>query len=556
MKWFSISKPDLRLSLAGLVGVAGVVVVAVKKDSIFLGLSNLLRLSAGGDDKESAREKEWFVPGLQNLGNNCFLNVVLQALASCSSFHPYVGRFNEEYGTLDAEERDEIMPLTVALDKLLVELCGTFERKVVVSPREVMLEMSSYIPNFSLTSQQDAAEAFLHLLFSLREELSEFYAPVLHPLSVEPDWWVRVLHVKHTNHPSEPERWQKHFLGPFDGIIGTILTCRSCASQISFNSEFFHTLLLSPVLSYGLVNAVDCSLEDCLKHFIRAERVTNYHCRHCWHIGAVKYLSITNTSEVDIQKVEGCTQDFCDCSSLFNLERLPWSNEFSYTMKQSSITRSPKILCIQLHRASVDVLGQSVKIQGHVSFPLILDLSPYMNIWDKSINGNVPTQLGKSKYHQGHSCGAPCYVQSDAGGIFYVPKHERPDMIFKASEDQNFECSIDRDTDLSDGESCSTDRRIRYSNKKSEIHLTNQSKGNLYRLISVIQHFGRTGGGHYTVYRAVRSKPCTESCEGNSSEPLTTQWFHISDSQVYHVSESEVLAAEASLLFYEKLENM
>lgn len=34
------------------------------------------------------------------------------------------------------------------------ELCGTFERKMILSPRKVMLEMSSYIPNFSLTSQQ------------------------------------------------------------------------------------------------------------------------------------------------------------------------------------------------------------------------------------------------------------------------------------------------------------------------------------------------------------------------------------------------------------------
>lgn len=66
----------------------------------------------------------------------------------------------------------------------------------------------------------------------------------------------------------------------------------------------------------------------------------------------------------------------------------------------------------------------------------------------------------------------------------------------------------------------------------------------IYRLASVVQHFGRAGGGHYTVYRRV-----TSNLENGDEDH---QWFGISDSKVYIVSEEEVLAANASLLFYEK----
>lgn len=71
----------------------------------------------------------------------------------------------------------------------------------------------------------------------------------------------------------------------------------------------------------------------------------------------------------------------------------------------------------------------------------------------------------------------------------------------------------------------------------------------LFRLVTVVEHFGRTGSGHYTVYRSVRAalqEEKEEDCEELS-------WFSISDSEVCRVSESDVIGAEASLLFYERV---
>lgn len=74
----------------------------------------------------------------------------------------------------------------------------------------------------------------------------------------------------------------------------------------------------------------------------------------------------------------------------------------------------------------------------------------------------------------------------------------------------------------------------------------------LYRLVSVVEHFGRPGSGHYTVYRCVKDDSFKEDTD-NLFEPASVCWFCISDSVVYRVSVEDVLSAEASMLFYEKI---
>jgi hypothetical protein len=182
-------------------------------------------------------------------------------------------------------------------------------------------------------------------------------------------------------------------------------------------------------------------LEDCLRQFTVSEQVENYSCSHCWHIAAIKYLSLRGATEVilslkwsvypqllmasllekrnrfvhvqqtpfmhlslllhtlnssfffffsfgffalpllsmlvwyglfnfsdlllgrywvlymyylmvihdfvlqtEIKRLKSCNeQDSCTCHLLVHLENLPWSNNFSRTLKQLSIARSPKV---------------------------------------------------------------------------------------------------------------------------------------------------------------------------------------------------------------------
>ncbi|KAL6993052.1 ubiquitinyl hydrolase 1 [Sarracenia purpurea var. burkii] len=242
VKWVSAS--GFHISLAGLLGVAGLI-LAVRGGKT----RNFNRLS-WSSDRDGSLEKLWVVPGLQNLGNNCFLNVILQALSSCSCFRSFLQKTLEESESLLGDEWVLSLPLTLALASLMEELGKIQSESMVLSPRKLMLVMDHYISNFNLDTQQDAEEAFFHILSSLREEVSSCYVPIcssLADVTAIPN--CRILALKAKVEQSDQERWQQSFLGPFDGILGSHLTCESCSFQISLDFQYFHTLHLSPVLS-------------------------------------------------------------------------------------------------------------------------------------------------------------------------------------------------------------------------------------------------------------------------------------------------------------------
>ncbi|XP_065874718.1 ubiquitin carboxyl-terminal hydrolase 27 isoform X2 [Euphorbia lathyris] len=463
------------------------------------------------------------------------------ALASCSYFQPFLQNVIKERELSTNEEWTESLQLTVALDALLEELSAFGERRNVVSPRKVMLAMADSIQNFSLTSQQDAEEAFLHLLSSLREEFSDSYTPNQSSLAdAFSSSNFRVLAPKRMEFMNEQERWQQWFLGPFNGVLSSRLTCQTCSSQISLNFQFFHSLPLLPVLENSGTIMVGCTLEDCLKRFVSADQVENYNCSNCWHIAAIKFLSLQGAKETEIETLRTCSmQDSCTCHSLPHLERLPWSNNFVCTLKQLTVARCPKILCIHLQRASINHFGEPVKLQGHVRFPLILNMLPFT--LEKL---QCQSQKPSSSFDYFN-------VQSDTRMLKSIYGQSTYSMVLAANK-RNIE---HMETILGKSSLCDF---IGYSDAlHTDVRLEANDEGPseplLYSLVSVVEHFGRVGGGHYTVYRSVRSESLKE-CNGENLKPsLSSQWFCISDSNVNSVSEEDVLGAEASLLFYERI---
>ncbi|XP_023634513.1 ubiquitin carboxyl-terminal hydrolase 27 isoform X2 [Capsella rubella] len=240
-----------HISFATILGFAGLVLAL--KDGRF---RNLKLFSARDED---SGDDSVHVPGLQNIGNNCFLNVILQALASCKDFRSFLQWVIEDARDTVAGELDQQFPLTFALSALLQELCVVGRRRSVSNPREVMLALTDYTRNFNLTSQQDAAEALLHLISSLQEEIVFCYRPIqsCNLSDVLFSRNLRMLAPTEGLHGLlELKRWHKHLRGPFDGILGSTLMCRTCSSQISLEFQFFHTLPLSPLLHSGGSNIV------------------------------------------------------------------------------------------------------------------------------------------------------------------------------------------------------------------------------------------------------------------------------------------------------------
>ncbi|KAL5175746.1 Ubiquitin carboxyl-terminal hydrolase 27 [Glycine soja] len=547
----------IGVTVGGLVGIVGAI-LALKDAKVAIPFT--LPWSFATDN--SSFEKSLFVPGLQNLQNNCFLNVVLQALASCFCFQSFLHSVIGECGSKDL---DENMPLALALATLLEELSSFSSERVTLSPRKMMLAMSNYIPNFNLTSQQDASEAFLHLLCLLREEFGGCYAPKMSSLAEIFASNNRILTPIQSDCQSEQERWQQLFLGPFDGILGSSLTCQSCSSQISINFEHFDCLPLSPVLSDTSTIRVGCTLVDCLKQFIVAEHVENYHCSQCWHNAAIKYLSIMEGNEVELEKLRRCSDpEICDCRKMYNLDKLPWSNRFSHTLKQLSMARCPRILCIQLKRVYMNVFGELVKLQGHISFPLILDVLSFMTTrlgvkkHDIDVQ-SVPLNLKYNKriFFPNHSD-----LQSEISTLKFSGLHGAKKEQIKSDgviddglvsstngqtlhNDTVFPCSGSSESIHSDTHMQSIDQ------VDVSCNLVPQETC-LYQLVSVVEHFGKAGSGHYTVYRSVRVE-FSEDVSDDYLNQTPMRWFCISDSQVHAVSVEDVLSSEASLLFYERI---
>ncbi|KAK7358886.1 hypothetical protein VNO77_00826 [Canavalia gladiata] len=546
----------IGVTVGGFVSIVGAI-LALKDRKVDIPFT--LPWSVGRDN---GFEKPLLVPGLQNLHNNCFLNVVLQALASCFCFQSFLLSVIQECGTKDL---DENMPLALSLATLLEELSSVGAERVILSPRKMMLAMSNYIPNFNLTSQQDAAEAFLHLLCSLKEEFGGCYAPKMSSLADIFASNNRILTPIQRDWQSEQERWQQLFLGPFDGILSSSLTCQSCSSQISINFEHFDCLPLSPVLSHSSTIRVGCTLVDCLKQFIVAEHVENYRCSHCWHSAAIKYLSVIEGNEVELEKLRKCSdQEICNCQKMYNLEKLPWSNRFTHALKQLSIARCPRILCIQLKRVHMNDFGELVKLQGHISFPLILDVSSFMttrlgvNTLEMDVR-SLPLNLMNNRKNTlpnhynmlseirtlklGGLCGAT-REQINSDGLIHDGFASSTNGQ-TLHDDAVFPCSGSSEIIHSDTDMQSIDKVDVSCNSVSQ-------ETCLYQLVSAVEHFGKAGSGHYTVYRCVRLQS-SEDVSDEYFNPTPMCWFCVSDSQVHTVSVEDVLSSEASLLFYERI---
>ncbi|KAL7104535.1 hypothetical protein ACP275_08G251400 [Erythranthe tilingii] len=535
-----VSNSGLKISIS--VGVLGAAVIALA-----LKFTRFIDFSSSYEEFDSPRF--WVVPGLENLGNNCFLNVVLQALASCTSFRKYLDEMVKEYGSLSVEERDENIPLVNALTSLVEELSTVRDKNTTLSPRKLMVAMDRYIPNFNLTSQQDAEEAFSRLLSSLREEISECCVPQNSSLADLPVVSnSRIVTTKSNEKESELQKWNRSFLKPFDGILGSILVCQSCSFQISLDFQLFHSLHLSPPLSSDETIMDGCTLEDCLKQFFVAEHIENYCCSNCWHTAAIDYLSVFSSDKTDIEKLKRCNKnDSCDCKKISSLESFPWLNRFSRTFKQMSIARSPKILCIHLPRASYNMFGESVKLLGHISFPSILDLSPFMNTGVEIKNTEPNLQISPLNRR---SREIRSFTYSNYQNLLLDPA--------KLNCKSTTEKSISSETMLEGPEASkpSSSDSTKSADGNMDVNLRlSPVRHQMYRLVSVVVHYGGGGGGHYTVYRKVRAKLGDENNFVALLESSIEQWFSISDSQVLSVSERDVFDANASMLFYEKIEN-
>uniref|UniRef100_M3ZIW1 Ubiquitin carboxyl-terminal hydrolase n=1 Tax=Xiphophorus maculatus TaxID=8083 RepID=M3ZIW1_XIPMA len=180
------------------------------------------------------------VVGLDNIGNSCYFNAVMQCL--CSTM-PFVEDL------LSQETRRELAKYAAAHKPPLLSC----------SPVQVMSTLPSVFPQFDSYTQQDAQELLLHLLDALHEDLKKRYANKIRSSKTE-STIVSDL---------------------FEGQLSYLTSFLHCGHEAR-NSQTF-TILSLPIPNGALLVCV--SVQDCLSLFFEETVLTGAEQTYCSDCG-------------------------------------------------------------------------------------------------------------------------------------------------------------------------------------------------------------------------------------------------------------------------------
>jgi len=413
------------------------------------------RLGAGFFNLESILEKTnnnsnkaKSVCGLKNIGNSCFLNAVIQSLASLKSFQIYVQGVLKEW----EESRN------IKSGELSAFLSDTFdalsESKIPFKPH--VTDYTKLKSKFLCRrEQQDAHELMQFILNTLQDEYQYVRSA-----------WRSLKDVSGKN--SAPLRIlfsDKNLLrhrSPFEGLLKNTMQCCRC-NRVSLPSyQKFSDLSLSVPLDR---NKSRLSLEDCLRYFTASETVYDVDCS-----------SWTDSS---------------DCISTSQPKCLKSDTSRPVARKKLSIARAPSILCLHIRRLVGTELGFS-KLGCHISFPMRLDLSPFCS-FDLS-QRTVPEEEEAVSFSN-----PPIHCSS----LLLDGSKSRSSSLSTPSSCVGGDNSYTQNQKLD----CECARFDHDNLPKSLASNKPSSPPVLYNLVSIIEHRGTHSGGHYTVYRRGTQDP-------------------------------------------------
>mmetsp|Transcript_8889 Transcript_8889/g.10290 ORF Transcript_8889/g.10290 Transcript_8889/m.10290 type:complete len:793 (+) Transcript_8889:106-2484(+) len=319
---------------------------------------------------------------------------------------------------------------------------------------------------------------------------------------------------------------------PFTGWLGSCLRCQTCQRVRPIrNSPFFDLPLIPTSVHQNTYkhNTSSCTLGQCLSVFVSVEHVADVDCNNCGRLKKMneieedlQLLKNTITSmkkrgkgpEITPETYKELAYQQSQYDTLAEFahdyeeedDRIQHNEDDVYlknnvtvvpqrggALKCLLITRLPAILCLHIQRRYYNNRsGRMEKIQQHVVFPEVLDMSKYCAYSEECMR---PSRQKKVSSHA--VCWAGNYGNHHGNG------------------------SLEQ---LS-------------SNKM------------LYRLMSVVEHKGNAHSGHYQTYRRL----CTERGHTTSSNNKFDKWAFLSDEHVAIVNWNQVCQCQAYMLFYEAM---
>ncbi|CAG8635282.1 6435_t:CDS:2 [Ambispora leptoticha] len=451
------------------------------------------------------------VYGLINGGNNtCFLNSVLQALASLTLLRSYLYRKVKN-------EQTEVVPVAFTLHGLLEKLNEPLSRHKSFLPSEIVWALQANARSLINREQQDAHELFALLSSALSDEEEAMKRPKpLFDLSI----------IKNLVDPNF-QQILPAFTDPVEKnpLLG-LTACRISCMQCGHSGPIRHTTF--DHISVPLPHAANCTLEQVLRAYTSLEFIDEFTCRNC------SLLETLSSIEERLKQIRG--EDDCETMKLRKkliaekqIVKVAMTNEMEIkdqlvaatfknvktsATKQTMFARLPSIFAIHFSRTIYvpnAFGGMMLKNPCQVKFPAVFNMESFLST---GYLANMPSEPSLSSSNSPSSSPILAAVGVMSGG--HLQQYDNKPFNSIASNNYCYGTSETKE-----------DLRGRY-----------------YSLSAAIVHLGDHSRGHFVTYRRQLKE------DGSST------WWRTSDEDVREVGIDTVLREEAYMLFYEKMEKV
>ncbi|KAI4376848.1 hypothetical protein MLD38_014562 [Melastoma candidum] len=262
--------------------------------------------------------------GLNNLGNTCFMNSVLQALAHAPPFRNYFLNGRHDRGSCQKMSSDQ---LCLICDIGVIFSAMFSGDRTPYSPAPFLYSWWQHSANLASYEQQDAHEFFISLLDGIHE---------------------KEVQSKPINKDLRDCACIAHRV--FSGLLRSDVTCLTCGST---STTYDPCMDISLHLGAG----------------------------KCVSTGPVNKASKSNGS-TGVSSLVGCLDLFTRREKLGSDQKLYCQNCGVHrdSSKQLSIKRLPLVLCLQIKRFEHSLIRKTLrKINWHLEFPFSLDMNPYLS---------------------------------------------------------------------------------------------------------------------------------------------------------------------------------
>ncbi|KAG0259477.1 hypothetical protein DFQ27_004057 [Actinomortierella ambigua] len=501
------------------------------------------------------------VHGLVNTGNSCFLNSVLQALSSLDLFLPYLETLLEHSEALQVAE-EEVQVAEALADTLqalqqptsshkafrpraIVDALSNFRRKATVSSR-------GYHGNLMNREQQDAQELFQLISSALSAE--ELFVQKATLSRIKSD----VRRIEALNRPPAPSRQGQK-------LTGSVLRRRRrrhlSSHQRRFSSDSEDDSeddSEEDSEDDSEDGSEDGSEDDSLSSlsFTEGEDEDD----HFWEDDDMEESETDLTHALRQDRLWGTSSNIEQLKATLIRQQLMLERALKadieaplpdvklsstvsrHCTKQVMLAKPPPVLCLHFVRSQYSMYGTISKNGCQVRFPEYLNLSPFCTTGVLLTQPNLPMSVSTQELERLER------MQTSPR------QHEEPTITPTTEKTMKRRQQRQRTQKQQEGQHEELGEQSTTA-RESEVRY-------IYRLQSIVVHFGGHSYGHFIAYRRKPESLRSQAKAGPVGLGLTDattamadgkDWFRISDETVESVSTDQALGANPYMLLYERV---